>query len=82
MKRIQVFINGLGRIGRIFLRQNINNQEINFVGFNDPNINIDNFFYLLKHDSTYGNIEVDLKKKSKNEILVNGKVIKYHMKSK
>jgi glyceraldehyde 3-phosphate dehydrogenase len=82
MKKIKVFVNGLGRIGRIFVRQNINNQEIDFVGFNDPNISIDNFFYLLKHDSIYGNIEIDLKKKSKKEISVNGKVIKYSMERK
>lgn len=55
MKKINVAINGLGRIGRAFLRVAANHPEIVVVAVNDlgEKANMD---YLLKYDSVFGNI--------------------------
>jgi glyceraldehyde 3-phosphate dehydrogenase len=75
MKKIKVFINGLGRIGRVFIRQNLNNPNIDIVGLNDPNISSKNLGYLLEFDSTYGRIENKFKYLSDNKIIINKKRI-------
>ncbi len=53
MKKITVAINGLGRIGRAFLRVATKHPEIEIVAVNDlmPRENAE---YLLSHDSVYG----------------------------
>ena len=76
MKKIKVFINGLGRIGRVFIRQNFNNPNIDIVGLNDPNISSKNLEYLLEFDSTYGRIENKFKYFFNNKIIINKKKIK------
>lgn len=52
MKKIA--INGFGRIGRLFLRQIINEPEIEVVAINDLG-EAENLAYLFKHDSVYRN---------------------------
>ncbi|MBI2623206.1 MAG: type I glyceraldehyde-3-phosphate dehydrogenase [Candidatus Liptonbacteria bacterium] len=52
-KKIRVAINGLGRIGRAFLRALGGNPEIEVVAVNDLGDKA-NMEYLLKHDSVYG----------------------------
>ena len=54
MKKIRVGINGLGRIGRAFLRAASKHPEIEVVAVNDLGEK-SNMEYLLKHDSVYGN---------------------------
>src|SRR3989338_10720187 len=53
MKKINVSINGLGRIGRAFLRAAVKHSEIEVMAVNDlmPRENAE---YLLRHDSVYG----------------------------
>lgn len=75
MKKIKVFINGLGRIGRVFIRQNFNNPDIDIVGLNDPNISSKNLEYLLEFDSTYGRVQGKFKYFSDNKIIINKKKI-------
>lgn len=53
MKKIKVAINGLGRIGRAFLRAAAKHQEIEVVAVNDLG-DKSNMEYLLKYDSVYG----------------------------
>ena len=60
MKKIKVFINGLGRIGRVFIRQNFNNPDIDIVGLNDPNISSKNLEYLLSLILHMGEYRVSL----------------------
>jgi len=48
----RVAINGLGRIGRCFLRTAWGDPSLEIVAINDVG-NIDNVAYLLKHDSVY-----------------------------
>lgn len=52
-KKVRVGINGLGRIGRAFLRLAIKNPNIQIVGANDLG-DLGNIAYLLKYDSAYG----------------------------
>lgn len=59
MKKINVAINGLGRIGRAFLRAGSTHPEINIVAVNDLG-DKDNLEYLLKYDSVYGRSNVTL----------------------
>ena len=51
-KKIRVAINGLGRIGRAFVREAYNRPEIEIVAVNDLG-SIENLAYLLQHDTVY-----------------------------
>jgi glyceraldehyde 3-phosphate dehydrogenase len=61
---MQIAINGFGRIGRIFFRQAIKNNDLDVVAINDL-ADKENLLYLLKHDSVYGEFEVNDQKLSK-----------------
>lgn len=50
---VRIAINGLGRIGRLFLRQALKHKNLNVVAVNDL-VPADNLAYLLKYDSTHG----------------------------
>ena len=53
MRKIRVAINGLGRIGRAFLKLAVKHSKIQLVAVNDLG-DINNLAYLLKYDSAYG----------------------------
>lgn len=59
MKKIKVGINGLGRIGRAFLRAAAKHPEIEVVAVNDLGDKA-NMEYLLKYDSVYGRSDCTL----------------------
>jgi glyceraldehyde 3-phosphate dehydrogenase len=73
-QKIKVGINGLGRIGRAFLKIAIKRPEIQIVAANDLG-DLKNLAYLLKYDSAYGpsglNIEV-----KEGALVVEGQEIK------
>ena len=50
---MKIAINGLGRIGRAFLKLVVERPEIELVAINDLG-DLDNLAYLLKYDSVYG----------------------------
>ena len=75
MAKTRVALNGLGRIGRAFLKLAINNPEIEIVAANDL-ADINNIAYLLKYDSAYGRSGLDIKV-GEGEFNVNGQAIKY-----
>lgn len=52
-KKIKVAINGLGRIGRAFLKLASTDPRLEIVAVNDL-ADLDNLIYLLKYDSAYG----------------------------
>ena len=64
-KKIKIAINGFGRIGRLFLRQIINEPSIEVVIINDLG-DKDNLLYLLKYDSVYGKFEIQNPKSETN----------------
>ena len=60
---MKIAINGLGRIGRAFLKLAILRPEIEIVAVNDLG-DIDNLAYLLRYDSVYGKspLKIEAKK--------------------
>jgi len=51
---VKVGINGFGRIGRIVLRNALQNKEVEVVAVNDPFIDLKYMAYMFKYDSTHG----------------------------
>lgn len=74
MKKIRVAINGFGRIGRVYLRNCINNPNIEIVIINDLT-DAATLAHLLKYDSVHRKFNGEVKAKG-NNIIVNGKSIK------
>jgi glyceraldehyde 3-phosphate dehydrogenase len=62
---INIGINGLGRIGRVLLRQILNSHKFKLVAVNDINSDINNIAYLIKYDSTYGRLKASVSVKGK-----------------
>lgn len=71
----KIAINGFGRVGRLFLRQALNERKIEIVVINDLG-DIKNLAYLLKYDTVYGKYEKEVKVNAGN-LIVNGKKIKF-----
>ncbi|PIR98213.1 MAG: type I glyceraldehyde-3-phosphate dehydrogenase [Candidatus Colwellbacteria bacterium CG10_big_fil_rev_8_21_14_0_10_42_22] len=69
----KVAINGFGRIGRLFLRQALNNKNLEIVAINDLG-DPENLAYLFKYDSVYGRYE-DLVKFSSGKLVIGNKKI-------
>ena len=74
MSKINLGINGFGRIGRLVFRAAIKNQNINIVGINDL-ISAEYMCYMLKYDSTHGKFDGDVTTEG-NNLNVNGKTIR------
>ena len=72
---VRVGINGFGRIGRNVFRAAIENRNIDFVAVNDLPTPPATLAHLLKYDSTFGELKVNIEAKE-NAIVVNGKEIK------
>lgn len=75
MTKVRVGINGLGRIGRAFLRLAVKNPEIQIVGVNDLG-DLSNIAYLLKYDSAYGKFDGTIEVKDQS-LIVDGQTIKF-----
>ncbi|MBU1177849.1 type I glyceraldehyde-3-phosphate dehydrogenase [Patescibacteria group bacterium] len=69
-KKLNVAVNGLGRIGRTFLRQIINEPSINLVAANSRSP-IETYAHLIKYDSLYGPAKEEVKIDGDN-IVFNG----------
>lgn len=67
----RIAINGLGRIGRIFLRQAYNNPNFEIVALHSRS-GLDMYAHLLKYDSTYGVWDKDVSVKG-NNLIIDGK---------
>lgn len=70
----KIAINGLGRIGRAFLKLAIENPEIEIVAVNDLG-DISNLAYLLKYDSVYRGSDLKVEAKTDNDnpfLMING----------
>ncbi len=75
MKKINVAINGLGRIGRAFLKVALTRPELQVVAVNDLG-DISNLAYLLKYDSVYGRSEIEVSSIN-DQLSIDGQNIKY-----
>ena len=74
MKKINVAINGFGRIGRVFFRIAVENPNINIVAINDIT-DSGTLAHLLKYDSVHRKFNGEVKHDT-NHLYVNGKEIK------
>lgn len=75
MSEPRVAINGLGRIGRAFLKLALKEGGVSVVAVNDLG-DINNLAYLLKYDTAYGKSDLDISV-SGNNLMVNGKEIRF-----
>ena len=75
MAKTRVAINGFGRIGRIFLRQSFDNNDLEVVAINDLG-ELNNLAYLLKYDSVYGKLDKVVEAKG-GKLEVYGKEISF-----
>jgi glyceraldehyde 3-phosphate dehydrogenase len=71
---VKVGINGFGRIGRIVMRNALENQDIEVVAVNDPFIDLDYMVYMFKYDSVHRRFEGDVHAKD-GKLYINGKPI-------
>tara|TARA_B100000575_G_scaffold294452_1_gene310504 strand:+ start:18129 stop:19151 length:1023 start_codon:yes stop_codon:yes gene_type:complete len=78
---IKIGINGLGRIGRVLLRQILNSKIFKVVAINDINPDLNNIAYLIKYDSTYGKLKSSISI-NKDQLTINKKKIKFSNKTR
>ena len=71
---IKVGINGFGRIGRLVFRAGISRSDIEFVGINDPFIDLEYMAYLLRYDTVHGRFDGEIKVEN-GKLVVNGEAI-------
>jgi glyceraldehyde 3-phosphate dehydrogenase len=77
-KKIKVAINGIGRIGRAFLKIAFENPMIEIIAGNDLG-NLENIAYLIKYDSIYGTWDKEVKaNKEENCLEIEGERIKFY----
>lgn len=74
-KKIRVAINGLGRIGRAFLKIAWERDDIEVVVANDLGT-MESLAYLLKYDTVYGKWEHDVQIE-KNNFIIDGKKLQF-----
>lgn len=76
-KMVKIAINGFGRIGRLVLREMIDDPEIEVVAINDLT-DAEQLAYLLKYDTNHRNYKVDFISHNENEIIIGDKHIKVY----
>jgi len=72
-KKIRVFINGFGRIGRSAARIILQDEKYELVGINDL-YSYEQMVYLLKYDSIYGTLPYDMKIEKDNLVIDKHKI--------
>ena len=73
----RIAINGFGRIGRLFLRQALDNPQLEIIAINDL-ADLENLAYLLKYDSVYRAYERQVSSdKEQGFLIVDDKKIKF-----
>jgi len=80
-KKIKVAINGFGRIGRLFFKLALKNENLEIVAINDLG-SIENMVYLLKYDTAQKdlNLPVEIKEISDDEkyLVIDGKDYRFY----
>tara|TARA_B100001057_G_scaffold228064_1_gene228333 strand:- start:1181 stop:2179 length:999 start_codon:yes stop_codon:yes gene_type:complete len=71
---LKIGINGFGRIGKLFFRLSLLENDMKVVAINDL-ISIEDLYHFMKYDSVHGNIKHDIELKE-NSISANGYDIK------
>ena len=73
--QIKVGLNGLGRIGRAFLKLAVKRDDLKIMAANDLG-DINNFAYLLNYDSAYGQSGLEVKA-VEGKLVANGQAIQF-----
>jgi glyceraldehyde 3-phosphate dehydrogenase len=74
---VNVGINGFGRIGRIVLRNALENQDVKVTAINDPFIDLDYMVYMFKYDSTHGRFKGHVEAKGGKLVVNNHEITVY-----
>jgi glyceraldehyde 3-phosphate dehydrogenase len=74
MSKLELGINGFGRIGRIVFRATLNQDNVDVVAINDL-LDVEHLAYLLEYDSVHGRFDGTIEVKDGN-LIVNGKTIR------
>jgi glyceraldehyde 3-phosphate dehydrogenase len=74
MSKINIGINGFGRIGRIVFRATVNRPDVDVVAINDL-LDVEHLAYLLEYDSVHGRFDGTIEVKD-GSLIVNGKTIR------
>lgn len=72
--KVNIAINGFGRIGRLALRIALKNENINIVAVNDL-VPVEQLAYLLKYDSVHGRFDGEVEIRD-NNLIVNDREIR------
>ncbi len=76
MSKVNIGINGFGRIGGLVLAASLKNPNVKVCGINDPFIDVDYMCYMIKYDTVHGRFDGEVFKKDDSTIVVNGNEIK------
>ncbi len=74
MAKLNIGINGFGRIGRMVFRATVRRDDVDVVAINDL-LDIEHLAYLLKYDSVHGRFDGDVEV-SGDHLIVNGKKVR------
>lgn len=74
MSKLELGINGFGRIGRIVFRATLKQENVEVVAINDL-LDVEHLAYLLEYDSVHGRFDGTIEVKNGN-LIVNGKTIR------
>lgn len=74
MEKVNIGINGFGRIGRLLLRESFERNDIKVVAINDL-MDVEQLAYLLKYDSVHGQFAGTIETNNGN-LIVNGNEIR------
>jgi len=73
MNKIKIGINGVGRIGKAIIRNNMISNVFELVHINDINPDVNNIIYQLNYDTLYGNLTESEEYFLKGNSIVNSK---------
>lgn len=74
MAKLNIGINGFGRIGRMVFRATVRRDDVDVVAINDL-LEVEHLAYLLKYDSVHGHFDGTVEVKNGN-LVVNGKNVR------
>ena len=74
MSKLNIGINGFGRIGRMVFRSTVRRDDVDVVAINDL-LDVNHLAYLLKYDSVHGHFDGTVEVKD-GHLVVNGKTVR------
>lgn len=72
--KVQIGINGFGRIGRLVMRAATEHPDVSVVAVNDPFMDVEYMVYMFHYDSTHGRFKGNVSHKD-GKLIINGQEI-------